>query len=188
MRDTQSGRTISAYFDWVCGLIDDRHSRLSYNKLLAYLNAQEFHWVISNDANRAKDGINLRWRFACENYCSSLREEICDQLLGACSILEMMVALAIRCEESIMDDPVIGDRTGKWFWIMISNLGLSGMTDDTFDEEYVEDVIIRFTNRDYEPDGNGGLFMIENCPYDLREVEIWYQMCWYLNSVIERRQ
>ena len=33
-----------------------------------------------------------------------------------CSVLEMMIALAIRCEEHIMDDPDVGNRTGQWFW------------------------------------------------------------------------
>lgn len=41
-----------------------------------------------------------------------------------CSVLEMIIALAIRLEEHIMDDPDIGNRTGQWFWDMIVSLGL----------------------------------------------------------------
>ena len=96
----------------------------------------------------------------------------------------MMVALAIRCEENIMDDPSYGNRTGQWFWGMIVNLGLGFMTDSRFDEKFVDDVIFRFLNREYEPDGKGGLFTVRNCKYDLRTVEIWYQMCWYLDTFV----
>ena len=66
---------------------------------------------------------------------------------------------------------------------MISNLELSEMDDDAFDEDYVINVIERLLDREYERDGKGGLFRIEHCKYDLREVEIWYQANWYLNNV-----
>lgn len=82
-----------------------------------------------------------------------------------------------------MDDPTMGDRTGQWFWGMIINLGLGCMTDDQYDEEYVESVVRRFLNREYEPDGRGGLFRVRRCEYDLRNVEIWDQLGWYLNSI-----
>ena len=95
----------------------------------------------------------------------------------------MMVALAIRCEETIMDDPQVGSRTGQWFWGMINNLGLGAMIDEKFDKNYVKEIVDRFLNRDYEPDGRGGLFTIRHCEDDLRNVEIWNQLCWYLDSI-----
>ena len=81
-----------------------------------------------------------------------------------------------------MYDIDIGDRTSVWFWNMIDNLGLSDMSDAHFNQPYVDDVIFRFLNRDYLPNGQGGLFTINNCSEDLRNVEIWYQLCWYLNA------
>ena len=111
-------------------------------------------------------------------------DDILDCLDGPCSILEMMVALAIRCEEGIMDDPDIGDRTGQWFWGMVTNLGLGSMSDENFDRKYVDEVIERFLNRKYDPDGRGGLFRVRNCKYDLREVEIFHQLCWYLDNIV----
>ena len=101
-----------------------------------------------------------------------------------CSILEMMIALAIRCEEHIMEDPEIGNRTGQWFWNMIVSLGLGHMTDDYFDLAYVEEAVRRFLNREYSRDGSGGLFTIERCPQDMRRIEIWYQMCMYLQTIL----
>jgi hypothetical protein len=94
----------------------------------------------------------------------------------------MMIALAIRCED-FMDNPSIGDRMPQWFWGMITSLGLGSMTDDNFDRDYIDDVIDVFLDRNYAPNGKGGLFTIRNCKDDLRYVEIWYQLCWYLNSI-----
>jgi hypothetical protein len=95
----------------------------------------------------------------------------------------MIMALAIRCEENFMDDPSRGNRTQQWFWGMIRNLGLGSMTDDRFDERAVRKTIEIFLNREYEPDGRGGLFTIRHRREDLRNVEIWYQLCWYLDSI-----
>ena len=81
-----------------------------------------------------------------------------------------------------MDNPTFGDRTGQWFWDMVRNLGLMNMTDDRFDEGHVSKVIHIFLDRKYEPDGQGGLFKIRHCRRDLREVEIWCQLNWYLDQ------
>ena len=176
-------RVIDDYFewlsDWVCG---KRYSKqVSYRKLLMLLHSIEFRYSIRRDRNRAKDGVDLRRRFALDRG----DEELSGYLDGPCSVLEMMVALAIRCEECIMDDPHIGDRTGQWFWGMIVNLNLGSMLDSRFDEEYAVDIIKRFLDRDYEPDGEGGLFTIRHCLEDLRDVEIWVQLLWYIDSIYE---
>ena len=170
------------YFEWMCELIcSNRYAEaVSYRKLLAYLHSIEFTYSIPRDKNRAEDGLDLRYRFAYETNIKHAE----DYIHGPCSVLEMMVALAIRCEENIMDDPSYGNRTGQWFWGMIVNLGLGFMTDSRFDEQFVDDVIFKFLNREYESDGKGGLFTVRNCKYDLRTVEIWYQMCWYLDTFV----
>lgn len=169
------------YFEWLydvaCG---NRYSRnTSFRKLLMQLHGTEFTYSMVRDGNRAEDGMDLRYRFAyeCKDIVDAER-----YLSGPCSVLEMMVALSKRTEETIMDDPRVGDRTGQWFWGMIANLGLGSMTDDNYDRRYVEDVVTRFLRREYEPDGRGGLFTIRNRNKDLRHVEIWYQLCWYLDS------
>jgi hypothetical protein len=82
-----------------------------------------------------------------------------------------------------MGDPDIGNRTGRWFWEMISNLGLFCMDDYNFDLKYVDEVVTKFLDRDYLSNGEGGLFIINDAIKDLREVEIWYQMMWYLSSI-----
>ena len=169
------------YFDWMYNLVcRNRYSKnISFKKVFSYLNDTKFTYSIRMDLNRAKDGTELRRRYANEFKIANIYDRIC----GPCSVLEMMIALAIRCEETIMDDENFGDRTDQWFWDMMKNLGLGHMDDDEFDEGYVSDVITRFLNRDYEPDGRGGLFFVRNCDIDLRDVEIWIQMLWYLDNI-----
>ena len=175
-------RVINKYFEWlmntVCG---ERFAReISYKKLLTYLHNTEFTYSIRKDKNRAGDGLSLRYRFSLEQDGFDDAERYLD---GPCSVLEMMVALAIRCEETIMDNPNLGNRTGQWFWEMVKNLGLKSMTDSNFDKRLVEENVNRFLDREYEPNGKGGLFMISNCKHDLRNYEIWYQLCWYLDRI-----
>ena len=173
------------YFEWLCSLISKQRfgKGVSYHQLLHKLYDADFLYIMQMDENRAEDGIELRRRFSIDQ---GFESDYLSSYLGRryCSVLEMMVALALRCEETIMLDGEYGDRTGQWFWGMITSLGLGSMTDARFDEEYVESVIERFLNREYEPDGRGGLFRIKNCTEDLRNVEIWYQMCWYLDTIV----
>jgi hypothetical protein len=135
------------------------------------------------DGNRYEDGINLRYRFGDDEGIDSRIIASCLDA-GPCSVLEMMIALAIRCEEHIMDDPDYGNRTGQWFWNMINNLGLGNMNDRRFDYFATKRVIDIFLNREYSRDGEGGLFVIHDSQYDLRNVDIWYQMMWYLNKFV----
>lgn len=75
----------------------------------------------------------------------------------------------------------LGDRTGQWFWMMITNLGLNRLDDDNFNEEAAEYFVDRFLNREYEDNGEGGGLFILDHPYqDLRDVEIWVQANWFL--------
>lgn len=171
------------YFDWLVHVVsDDRYSGpITYNRLLMTLHDTEFKYSIPMDRNRFEDGIDLRYRFSIEHDYDYA--EIQEYLDGPCSVLEMMVALSIRCED-IMDDPAIGNRIGQWFWGMNNSLGLGTMYDDNFSRVYVEKTLKRFLDRDYASDGKGGLFTIKHCEEDLRDVEIWHQLCWYLDSIM----
>lgn len=179
---TFKDRINSEYFEWMYDLVcHDRYSdEITYRKLLMCLHSIEFIFVLPMDENRAVDGVSLRYRFALWQD----QEELADYLDGPCSVLEMMIALALRCEESIMDDLEVGERTGQWFWDMIVSLGLGSESDDRFNKRYVEDVIGHFLYREYEPDGRGGLFTIRNSRRDLRDIEIWLQMNDYIKSIL----
>ena len=177
------------YFDWMCQLVcNERYSRgLSYQKLLRHLHNIDFQYVIPMDGNRAEDGIDLRYRFGYEkSYEGPMIASFLDN--RPCSVLEMLIALAFRCEENIMNNPDVGNRMGQWFWNMIVNLGLGSMSDSRFNPKYTDDVIFRFMDRKYKRDGEGGLFTIEHCKYDMRSVEIWYaneldaMILWHLHE------
>lgn len=170
------------YIDWMVRLVNPvTDTEFLYKNLFYKLYSIPFTYVLPMDSNRASDAENLRYTFGYR--CAVNKDDIAvylDRRPG--SVLEMMVALADRCEEQIMSDPEYGDRTYVWFWNMIDSLGLSAMRDDLyFDERKVEEIIDRFLSRNYEPDGRGGLFTIPNCTRDLRDSEIWTQLCWYLD-------
>lgn len=171
------------YFDWLYELVrgEQNTNGPSYRKLLRLLHNTEFTYILDMDKNRANNGAGLRYQFG---YWNSLNDDIIDRYLNKpCSVLEMMVALALGCEE-IMSDSETGDRTGQWFWNMIASLGLGHMTDAHFDQEDASEIVDRFLSRNYAPNGSGGLFTLHNSHYDLRGVEIWCQAMWYLDEFI----
>ena len=177
------------YFYWLYEYVckGRSHDKISYTLLLESLHQIEFTYVIQNDVNRAKDGVDLRYRFAMTNGYDDPESKydiytVLDILDGPCSVLEMMVALAVRCEETIMDNSDYGNRTGQWFWGMMSNLGIGLMHNDIFDNDIVMDCMDIFLNREYESNGKGGLFYIRDCVDDLRYIDIWTQLCWYLDN------
>lgn len=170
------------YFLWLYNVMcGGRYAEdISYHELFVHLHNTPFRYSLLMDENRANDGLELRHRFSYE--CQDI-ENAEMYIQGPCSVLEMMVALAIRCEEDIMDDPSKGNRIQQWFWLMINNLRLGSMYNDRYDRRYVDEVLDRFLDRGYESDGRGGLFLVRNCPYDLRDMEIWQQLCLYINGI-----
>lgn len=174
------------YFDWLYDIVShwDGIRDQSYRKLLYYLYSVDFEYSIPMDANRYDDGIELRYKFAYQN-------DIDQRLIAVeldtrpCSVLEMMIALAIRCEKDIMDSPSDEDRTDAWFWYMIKSLGLFDQDDELYSRDIISRKITKLLDRTYAPNGKGGLFTIPNCSDDLREIEIWTQAMWWLNYILK---
>lgn len=169
-----------SYFQWLIFMVCDDYQRRFYNKLFQLLHSMEFTWTIDYDANRAADGIDLRSEFADFEGINYL--EIRDILCGPCTVLEMLVALSKRCEDSIMGDSRYGDRTGKWFWEMIGNLGIDAYDDGRFERGECRKIVQNWLNRQYSETGKGGIFIVENPRENLQKVEIWYQLLWYLDE------
>lgn len=171
----------NSYFEWMVNLVcGHRFSKeISYRKLLTLLHDIEFRYSVPRDENRARDGVDLRYRYSCLTGC----DDVSYLIDGPCSMLEMMIALAIKCEE-IVDDPAYGDRTAQWFWEMVTSLGLGGMSDLNFDRHYILECVDRFLNREYSPNGKGGLFTVRNSRRDMRKLEIWYQMHQFIHDIV----
>lgn len=169
-----------SYVEWLCSLVGVGEE---YSILVWFLHSVIFDtsMLLPLDANRASDGENLRWQWVgeCDIPQWIVAEYIDD---GPCTMFEMMVALAKRIENDIMADCSIGNRTGTWFSEMLTSMELDVMTDDNFDSDYAGFAVNRLLTRDYEPNGRGGLFTLNNPPGDCRRVEIWYQMNWYLGE------
>lgn len=186
---TTRGQIEQEYLDWMTRLVcqNEHAGGVSWNRLFAMLYRTEFTYLMRLDENRAVDGRDLRYRFAYE--CGHTSQFVKNKLdCRPCSVLEMMIALAIRCEEHIMTDPDSGNRTGKWFFEMVHSLGLIDMHDSQFDVTEAQTHIIRFLEREYDPDGSGGLFTLKHPHTDMRQVEIWYQAMWYLSEMIHEER
>lgn len=168
------------YNEWLIrSICDDVFEVDNYSSLLKYLRTRKYTYIIEDDSNRSEDGKYLRYRFVNSTYGYN---RIPISIDGPCSVLEMLIALAIKCEETIMCDAEKGDRTAKWFWMMLDNLALLSQSDNQFNEMYVSERIDKFLFREYAPNGDGGLFPLANCSYDLRSVSVWYQLLWYINE------
>lgn len=182
------------YLEWLSKLVctDRLHRYKDYKQLMLYLFNRKFYWLLELDEDRAVDGLDLRERFIDEynernvySMSSYDAKELYSHLDDECSVLEMLIALSLRCEETIIGDPDLGDRTYIWFWSMLRNLDIDDMTDDRYNESCLDEIIDILLEREYEPNGEGGLFSLYNCRHDLREVEIWYQLCWYLDDLMK---
>lgn len=163
-----------SYFDWLCAIvIPDPERRVDYAKLLCTLMDTEFRWVVRRDKNRAIDGLELRDIFEEET------GEGCD-VGGPCSVLEMLTALAIRCNDEIMYDPDDPKRADRWFWMMIHNLGLDFYVDERFDRRAVAKKIDDFMDRNYGQNGQNCPFFLSKTVHNFVHMEIWYQLNHYL--------
>lgn len=146
--------------------------------MLKVLFKTDFYILIGNDANRAVDGVELRYEYSEEE-----NPRVPIDISKPCSLLEMLIALARRMDYELSTDDY--DRTPYYFWQMIRNLGLIDCDDDTYGTvrgtgDKIKDTIKRLLDRDYHYSGEGGLFPLKYPNRDQRDVEIWYQMHAYL--------
>ena len=158
------------YTDWLYETAENwlsKCSRNSYHHAIVRLEHATFNSRIERDMNRVQDALALWKSITGMN----------DETLPEASILEVMISLALRCENEIMHEPRLGDRTHLWFWMMFASLGLNEMYDENYNASYVNDVINKLNTRRYAKNGRGGLFTVQSHPeIDMRKIEVWYQM------------
>lgn len=163
------------YHGWLCRYFGE--SCCDYSKILKLLDSIPFYALLEMDNNRIQDAYNLRIEY-CKQFPMM---DYTEFLSRPCSILEVMVALAIRCETIMTNSEE--DRTGLWLKYMLQSLGLDNMVDMVYDPVEANNVIRKFLQRTYEPNGRGGLFYIPSVGTDLRQIDIWYQAMWYLSAL-----
>lgn len=187
------------YIAWLYSIVrDDDHD--DYWRLIKRLYLHPFYVKttarsgVYKDINRIKDGLYLRSEFADEfglNVAGLMNDDdrfdafFSDD--SACSMLEMLVAFAMRIKSDIMWDSDDEDRTPLWFWSMLENTGLDleSCRDGYFDEKNmieIAEMCSRIVNRSYEKTGIGSLFPLKNYTKDLRRVELWYQMQFWIGE------
>ena len=172
-------RVRNNYFDWLCELIGGKGN---HGLLLHKLFTTEFYWLVDFDDDRAKDGKDLRRTFL--NMIQS--EDLTG--LNYVSVLEVLVALAISCEDNLMGNRDYGDRTPEWFWMMITNLGLQVYSDSNWSLESENDIayiLDIWLSRKYQYNGVGGAFPLQICHTDQRKINLWYQLQAYLQENFE---
>lgn len=172
------------YFKWLSALVfPNEEIQRNYIGLLNLLYEIRYVWNpnIPLDENRYIDGINLRESFS---YKSKIPSDIVkNSIQGPCNILEMICALGIRIDNDIMATYYTGYDHG-YFWIqkMLKNLNILQYDDSNFDENAIRVKINDFLQRRYSENGFGGLFYVLNSEKDMRSMNIWDQMCYYIYS------
>lgn len=175
------------YFDWLCmWAIPDGIKRETYRELLLALYNFDFYWSIRNDENRANDGLELRNVFEEET------GEGCDKS-GPCSLLEMFLGLAVRCNNEFMYNPEDPKRADIWFWMMMENLGLDKISAENAEKwlkmdkngyfmDSFENIFIHFCDRNYGQNGQFCAFPYTKNSHKLAKTELFYHMGYYLKE------
>lgn len=167
------------YFEWLYTSVAGKDYKLVLRKLFK----TPFRAIHKMDKNRIADGLKMREEFVEDTNWSITDMQHAFKSFKNCSVLELMIALAIRIEGD-MSDPDYGDRTLIWFWEMMKSLGLYSMDDANYNQLEVDLIVERFLKKEYEPSGVGSLFTIKNNDVDVRTLDIWYQMSLYINRIL----
>lgn len=180
------------YFTWLVNLIRPETLDFDYFHLCSYLSDIKFELPDKHhtmDVNRITDALDLRADFIgylseCDVYVPvGTDKHFFNQTTP--SVFEVLVALARRIERDIMYDNEKGDRTHKWFWIMMDNLDLTRARDNGWYKEYedfVSEKIDIWMHHKFGSNGKGSLFPLDNPNIDQTKLDIWSQMTNYLSE------
>lgn len=173
----------SRYYHWLCNRIgastEATPNGATYFILLKDLHTKEFRHHVPNDYNRAFEGLQLRDVFADEEGIAYID----NYLYGDCTMLELIIGLALRCED-IMSGREEVIPASDWFWRLIRNAGLDRFTDEEYFDyggsAHVDHLLEKIIERTYHRNGFGGFFPLKKHKKDQRKVELWFQMHAYL--------
>lgn len=164
------------YFAWLVSQV----SGDEYLILLKLMHDTEFYTSVGRDYNYETKAKDLRVTWFKEN-CNPDEHFALD---GCATVLEVLLVFAMEMDYMLWN-PEYGDRTAQWFWELVGNLGLADMSDDRYFERggtyRVTDTLQEFIGREYDHDGHGNVFFIDNSDFDFRTTELWYQLNAYVS-------
>jgi hypothetical protein len=151
------------------------------------LHTNVFQRRVGNDVNRANAGEALRRIFLDDWAEANIDPRTTnDFMAGACSWLEMLLALA----ESI--DFTYDGGVDQRFVELCSNMGIfivatrTNTRFDQIDQQLVDTMCNVVDFNQFDPDGRGGLFPLTKQDHpNQREVEIWDQQAAYFRERLE---
>ena len=162
------------YFEWLCDLVgihDGIHS--DKEDLLWQLHSIDFRYSIPTDFNRISDAMRLRDLYSEEHNAGDIGP-------WPISVFVVLVGLSKTLADDVLGDNHDGDLMRRWFWKMMTNLGVMKFNGNKHDRGKVCTIVEIWMNRDFEPDGGGSPFPLKHPTVDQRRVEIWKQVCDYM--------
>lgn len=163
------------YLIWIGGLQKFRQ----YGRLFEILHNIQFTYILDRDNNRNEDGNDLR-----EDYLipDCFDKEADKYFYGHwVSVLEMLLALAIRVDDEFIGDPS-EEHPEDFLMEMINNLGLGVYRGEKYRENDVIKIVQKWMNRKFDKGGYGSPFPLKYSCEDQRKIEIWDQMIAYIGE------
>lgn len=169
-----------AYFYWLYEQVFDPQpdDRENYFTVCGIMHQVIFRDMVPHDSNRIAEAAGLRNGFV--KFAGSVGPvEQAELMSPNASVFEVLVALTDRAQFIVP----LGRKT--WFRVFIEKLELYKWNDlycgrrSTFP---IERAIHIFNNREYQPNGLGGIFPLRYPKEDQRGVELWYQMGAYMTE------
>lgn len=153
-----------------------------YDALMTALHETEFIYVIDRDENRMRDGLRLRYYFFQDIGMSTDADFVSDVSDPIpCSVLEVLVALAIKIDDNYTGDPA-DPHPEIVFWDMIKNLGLHKFINSTFNAVEFDKIMDFWLMREFGNDGNGSIFPVKSVTFLSKSEEIWRQATAYISE------
>lgn len=169
------------YINWLANKVTV-YVGSDYSILIRCLWDIPFVWQLPDDQNRSADGNMLRAVYIQSHNVQ--HRDVVFPFEDGCTFLEFLIGLSMRIND-IMYEPN-EDKTHEYFWMMLGNMGLDHCTDGTYgkswDDFLVNEVTGRIMSRNYDFNGIGGLFPLQNPVEDQKKVPIWYQMNAFLTE------
>lgn len=160
--------------DYFYALVD-RVNGYGYEDMLRVLYSYPFEIIVETDANLLPNVFALRDEYG-------YKPKPYEKDMANC--FEIFISLASKFDW-LLSDLKNPDRTEEWFWMMMKNTGLIFYDNEHFNRDDIESICDVFVHRKYKTNGYGGPFPLRQPRKNVRRVDLWYQINWYVNENFE---